>query len=133
MQPPQLVTLCFRMFVCPKILIINRQYKKVDGNYTSGGTDTKQERTDTMKGGWTLYNGGTDTIQWWDGHYKRGNGHYMREDRNSKSRGAGNYARLESNNNRSQNRKCPFPCLNICYLQEQVSVPLFLRMYASLL
>ena len=107
---------------------------RFDGCYTGGGTDTIQGRTDTMKGGRTLNNGGgTYTIQWWDGHYKRGNGHYMREDRNSKSRGAGNYARLESNNNRSQNRKCPFPCLNICYLQEQVSVPLFLRMYASLL
>ena len=68
-----------------------------------GGTDTKQERTDTMKGGWTLYNGGTDTIQWWDGHYKRGEGHYIRKDRLSKSRGTGNYARLKSNNNRSQN------------------------------
>ena len=39
---------------------------------------------------------------------------------------------VESNNKRSQNIKCLSRCLNICYLQEQVSVPPFLRMYASL-
>ena len=43
-----------------------------DGHYSRGGTDSTIEGTDTLQGGRTLYKGGTDTLQWRNGHYTKG-------------------------------------------------------------